>query len=53
MLAATYDVAGVDGERLLLPRGDLLVFGGDVAYPVATADEIYKRLVLPWNEHLK
>lgn len=53
MLASTYDVKGPEGERLLLPRGDLLVFGGDVAYPVATADEIYKRLVLPWNEQLR
>ncbi len=48
MLASTYLV---DGR--LLPRGDLLVFGGDVAYPVATADEIFKRLVLPWNEELR
>lgn len=53
MLASTYDVDDGDGGRLLLPRGDLLVFGGDVAYPVATADEIYKRLVLPWNEELR
>lgn len=53
MLASTYDVDDGSGGRLLLPRGDLLVFGGDVAYPVATADEIYKRLVLPWNEELR
>ncbi len=53
MLSATYDVEGEDGTRLLLPRGDVLVFGGDVSYPVATADEIYKRLVLPWNEQLR
>jgi hypothetical protein len=49
MLSSTYLLDG--GE--LLPRGDLLVFGGDIAYPVATADEIYKRLVLPWNEGLR
>lgn len=48
MLAGTYTVAGRH-----LPRGDMLVFGGDVSYPVATADEIYKRLVLPWNEELR
>jgi hypothetical protein len=53
MLASTYDVDDGDGGRLLLPRGDMLVFGGDVSYPVATADEIYKRLVLPWNEELR
>ena len=40
-------------SRLFLPRGDMLVFGGDISYPVATADEIYKRLVLPWNEQLR
>jgi hypothetical protein len=48
ILASTYTV---DGRHL--PRGDMLVLGGDVAYPVATADEIYKRLVLPWNEALR
>lgn len=48
MLASTYEI---DGR--VLPRGDLLVFGGDISYPVATADEIYKRLVLPWNEELR
>ena len=37
------------GERAL-PRGELLLMGGDVAYPVATADEIHERLVMPWNE---
>ena len=53
MLASTYDVGEAHGGRLFLPRGDVLVFGGDIAYPVATADEIYKRLVLPWNEQLR
>lgn len=53
MLASTYDVDDGQGGRLFLPRGDVLVFGGDVAYPVGTADEIYKRLVLPWNEQLR
>ncbi len=53
MLAGTYDVADGRGGRLFLPRGDMLVFGGDISYPVATADEVYKRLVLPWNEELR
>jgi hypothetical protein len=53
MLASTYDVADEHGGRLFLPRGDVLVFGGDISYPVATAEEIYKRLVLPWNEQLR
>lgn len=53
MLASTYDVDDGQGGRRVLPRGDVLIFGGDVAYPVATADEIYRRLVLPWNEQLR
>lgn len=36
-------------QEVLLPRGDLLIHGGDTAYPVATADEIHDRLVVPWN----
>lgn len=41
----------VDGERL--PRGDVLVFGGDTAYPVATDIEIHNRVVVPWNDVLR
>ena len=40
------------GAALTLPRGDVLLFGGDTAYPVATAEEIYRRVVQPWNEVL-
>lgn len=53
MLASSYQVDDGEGGRRTLPRGDVLLFGGDVAYPVSTADEIYKRLVLPWNEELR
>ena len=53
MLAGTYDADDGQGGRMVLPRGDMLVFGGDIAYPVATADEIYKRVILPWNEELR
>ncbi|MDB4942588.1 MAG: calcineurin-like phosphoesterase family protein [Labilithrix sp.] len=53
MVASTYDAEDEAGDRLVLPRGDVLLFGGDIAYPVATSDEIYKRLVLPWNEQLR
>lgn len=53
MLASSYDVDDGTGGRLLLPRGDVLLFGGDISYPVATAEEIFKRLVLPWNEQLR
>src|SRR5262249_39514580 len=45
MLAATYIV-----DDRHLPRGEVLLFGGDTAYPVATVDEIDKRLVQPWND---
>jgi hypothetical protein len=43
---------GQDNE-LVLPRGDVLFFGGDTAYPVATAEEIFRRVVAPWNEVLR
>jgi hypothetical protein len=52
MLFADYSVQD-DGAPLLLPRGDILLFGGDTAYPVATADEIYRRVLRPWNEVLR
>jgi len=41
-----------DGAELTLPRGDILIFGGDTAYPVATATEIEARLLRPWNDVL-
>ncbi len=40
-------------EGTTLPRGDVLLFGGDTAYPVATAEEIALRVVSPWNEVLR
>ncbi|MEN9580725.1 MAG: hypothetical protein RJA70_3734 [Pseudomonadota bacterium] len=40
------------GTRLRAPRGDLLLFGGDTAYPVATAEEIRGRIVEPFNSVL-
>ncbi len=48
MIFAEYEL---DGRTL--PRGDVLLFGGDTAYPVASADEIYRRLIQPWNEVLQ
>ncbi len=57
MLFAEYAVAGAAGAEgeapLTLPRGDVLLFGGDTAYPVATADEIFRRVLEPWNELLE
>ncbi len=40
------------GEYLVAPRGELLLFGGDTAYPVATAQEINDRVLVPFNEAL-
>jgi len=42
-----------DGEHLLAPRGDVLLFGGDTAYPVATATEIANRVLVPFNQVLE
>lgn len=55
LLFATYDVADPDdpSARLLLPRGHMLVFGGDTAYPVATDLEIAQRVVRPFNRVLE
>jgi hypothetical protein len=52
MLFATYAVEE-GGARRVLPRGDVLLFGGDTAYPVATGEEIARRVVAPWNEVLR
>ena len=47
------EYAAVDGDaREVLPRGDILLFGGDIAYPVATGREILRRVIQPWNEVL-
>ena len=50
MVFAEYIVEGDDTVRL--PRGDLLIFGGDTAYPLSSAQEIARRLVRPWNRAL-
>jgi hypothetical protein len=52
LLFATYEVQN-GAESRVLPRGDLLLFGGDTAYPVATGEEIARRVVAPWNEVLR
>jgi hypothetical protein len=52
LVAGEYEVEGPNGERAVLPRGDILFFGGDTAYPVATVTEIEARLLKPWNEVL-
>jgi hypothetical protein len=50
LLVREYIVPETDGDgNVTLPRGDILLFGGDTAYPVATATEIEARLLVPWN----
>jgi hypothetical protein len=51
MLFAEYELSGDQPRRL--PRGDILVFGGDIAYAASTAYEIERRLVRPWNHILQ
>src|SRR5262249_8480182 len=50
MLLGRCELSG-DHPRTL-PRGDILVFGGDTAYPASTAYEIERRLLRPWNHVL-
>jgi hypothetical protein len=53
LIASAYEVPlPGGGETIQIPRGDLLLFGGDTAYPVATATELEARLLRPWNRVL-
>jgi hypothetical protein len=51
MLFSEYSLSG--DEARVLPRGDVLLFGGDTAYPAATANELQRRLLQPWNSLLR
>jgi hypothetical protein len=55
LLFAPYELPDPDrpGAFLAAPRGELLIFGGDTAYPVATAQEITARVVAPFNQVLE
>jgi hypothetical protein len=55
LVFAPYELPDPDrpGEFLLAPRGEILVFGGDTAYPVATAQELASRVIAPWNQVLQ
>jgi len=57
MLFAEYDVPdpeeGDPDRRIVLPRGQILIFGGDTAYPVASELEIHNRVIVPFNQVLK
>jgi hypothetical protein len=54
-LFSTYQVADPDrqDQTIELPRGDMLIFGGDTAYPVATDLEIHNRVIVPYNRVLR
>jgi hypothetical protein len=54
LVLSPYEVADPDdaSRSFVAPRGDVLLFGGDTAYPVATAAEIQTRVVAPFNQEL-
>jgi hypothetical protein len=55
LVFGVYDLPDPDrpGAVFRAPRGDVLFFGGDVGYPVATADELTRRVIAPWNQVLE
>jgi len=55
LVFAPYELPDPDrpGAFLLAPRGEILLFGGDTAYPVATAQELSNRVIAPWNQVLR
>lgn len=55
ILFAQYELEDPErpGEHLVAPRGEILLFGGDTAYPVATAQEITNRVLVPFNRVLE
>jgi hypothetical protein len=53
LVFADYELLDGQGQVVFAPRGDLLVFGGDTAYPVATAREITNRVLVPFNQELE
>src|SRR5262245_6066511 len=55
LIFAPYELPDPDrpGAFLLAPRGEILLFGGDTAYPVATGEELMTRVIAPWNQVLQ
>ena len=51
MVLSEHTLAGEEARRL--PRGDVLMFGGDTAYPLSTGYELERRLLGPWNAVLQ
>src|ERR1017187_7241729 len=52
LIAAEYEVTDAR-DPAILPRGDVLIHGGDLAYPVATVREMTRRLIAPFNRVLE
>jgi hypothetical protein len=55
LIFAEYELPDLQAEGgfLRAPRGEILLFGGDTAYPVATAQEINNRVIVPFNQVLE
>lgn len=55
ILFAEHEVPDPDhpGKDLIAPRGDLLVFGGDTAYPISNYEAVRDRLVEPFNRAIE
>ena len=51
MLFSEYTLGGEHARRL--PRGDVLICGGDTAYPLSSGLELERRLLRPWNAVLR
>lgn len=53
LVFAPYELPDPDGGSVVAPIGDILFFGGDTAYPVATGEEIHDRVIVPFNRVLE
>jgi hypothetical protein len=55
LVLAPYELPDPDrpDSFLVAPRGEILFFGGDTAYPVSTARELQARVIAPWNQVLR
>lgn len=55
LVFAPYELPDPDspGSFLMAPRGEILLFAGDMAYPVAAAEQLLNRVIAPWNQVLQ